>query len=446
MENSTDANNATSSSNHMPVWINDSKIDPSWIRGKMSNFQHVSGCLVKDISNGTRKGDVTKNGATLLLQLTSEDSEDGCGPKTATMTTLVAKQVPPTGLALSRRLGLAREAIFYNQLAPKIRLSSSNGKACIPKIYYCSGDMSDGSKIVMMEDLSDGFIDSGILFGPGNPNNWNRDLKRMVDDAFPPNASNKSTAPSSFEVANQTFLAIANVHATFWRDAELLKEEYKWLRGSSWISGKDEDTWRASQGMIQSMWEKYMEGEEDDGRIHWDPLVWRIVEKAMSGISWESQIKRLNVGSHFCLVHGDFWPGNVMISNDNSVAATREMGAGRDLRLLDWEMVGLGSGPQDLGQYILSNMDPKERRECEEELIRNYYEKLVRLGVQNFSWEDCWSEYKIGGLERWLWFLVYFCAQEGPVMTKWAQFFHNQIKEFVHDHKIRPEDITQPRP
>jgi len=114
--------------------------------------------------------------------------------------------------------------------------------------------------------------------------------------------------------------------------------------------------------------------------------------------------------------------------------------------IIAFETTGLGSGPQDLGQYILSNMDPKERRECEEELIRNYYEKLVRLGVQNFSWEDCWSEYKIGGLERWLWFLVYFCAQEGPVMTKWAQFFHNQIKEFVHDHKIRPEDITQPRP
>jgi hypothetical protein len=92
-------------------------------------------------------------------------------------------------------------------------------------------------------------------------------------------------------------------------------------------------------------------------------------------------------------------------------------------------------------------MDPSERRECEERLVRNYYEKLVvELGVPDLSWDDCWSEYKIGGLERWIWFLVYFCAQPDPVMVKWAQFFHNQIQEFVHDHEISPGDVTQPRP
>jgi hypothetical protein len=89
-------------------------------------------------------------------------------------------------------------------------------------------------------------------------------------------------------------------------------------------------------------------------------------------------------------------------------------------------------------------MDPCERRECEEKLIRSYYGKLVRLGVQNLSWEECWREYTIGGLERWLWFLVHFCAQSGS-MLKWAQFFHDQIKEFVHDNNIQSEDITQPR-
>lgn len=404
----------------MPVWLSDSEIDPSWIKEKVPHFQDVTGCLVDDISNDTRKGSKTKDGATLLLKLVS--AEVG---KEAT--TLVAKQVPPAGLPLSRRLGLAREAMFYNSLAPKIKMSSS-----IPKIYYSSGDMSDGSKIVVMEDLAGGFVDSGILFGPGNPNNWKRDLKRKIADAYP------STVPSSFEVANQTFLAVANVHAAFWRDQKLLAEEYDWLRGSSWIRGDDEASWRASQGIIQTMWENYLNDSKDSEQgIHWDPLVREIVEKAMGGISWESQRKRLNENTHFCLVHGDFWPGNIMISKEGTGV--------RDLRLLDWEMVGLGSGPQDLGQYILSNMDPSERRECEEQLIRNYYLKLVdELGVPNLSWEECWSEYKIGGLERWLWFLVYFCAQ--PAMTKWAQFFHNQIREFVHDHKISPEEITQPRP
>ena len=91
-------------------------------------------------------------------------------------------------------------------------------------------------------------------------------------------------------------------------------------------------------------------------------------------------------------------------------------------------------------------MDPDERRTCEQHLIRNYYQKLISLGVQDLTWDECWMEYKIGGLERWLWFLVYFCAQDGPVMVKWAQFFHDQIRDFVYDHGIGPEDVTQPRP
>lgn len=184
------------------------------------------------------------------------------------------------------------------------------------------------------------------------------------------------------------------------------------------------------------MWANVKQEEDDESSqiIQWDPLVKEIVEKAMAGISWEAQVKRLNSTTHFCLVHGDFWPGNIMISKTDK----------RDLRILDWEMVGVGSGPQDLGQYILSNMDPLERQECEERLIRNYYEELVRMGISDFTWEECWTEYTIGGVERWLWFLVYFCAQK-PLL-KWAQFFHDQIKAFVHDHDIQPKDITQPRP
>jgi len=106
--------------------------------------------------------------------------------KEDTMMTLVAKQVvPQSGLTSSRQLGLAREAIFYNKLASKIQLSSSTSTSCIPKIYYSYGDMESGSKVVIMEDLSSNYIDSGILFGKGNPNNWKRDLESIVKKAYP---------------------------------------------------------------------------------------------------------------------------------------------------------------------------------------------------------------------------------------------------------------------
>lgn len=114
--------------------------------------------------------------------------------------------------------------------------------------------------------------------------------------------------------------------------------------------------------------------------------------------------------------------------------------------LINRHFEGLGSGPQELGQYIISNMETSDRRKYELQLIRNYYDRLIQLGVKDFTWKSCWYEYKIGGLERWIWFLVYFCAQNNPEMIKWAQYFHNQIKDFAHDHGIQPEDVTQPRP
>ncbi|KAG7360672.1 ecdysteroid kinase [Nitzschia inconspicua] len=423
----------TSTEDFLPVWLGDDHINPSWITKKIPEFRNVIDATVTDISNASRKGDKVKNGATLLLDISFGYDNTSL---TYNNKTLVIKQMPASGLPLSQQLGLAREAHFFTRLASRIKLQNdrndrdsidSTTSPCIPKVYYAYGNMQSGTKFILMEDLSCQYIDSGILFGPGNPNNWDRDLPAKIAAAYP-----KAKPPSSYEVANETFLAIAQVHATFWKDTSLLSDDYDWLRGAAWINGKQEESWKKSQGVIQEMW-KNME-TTIESRIQWDPLVKTLTEKAMAGISWEAQRKRLNPSNHFTLVHGDFWPGNIMISTSDSC----------DLRLLDWEMVGVGSGPQDLGQYIISNMDPAERRECEISLIQNYYMELVRLGVE-LKWEECWKEYQVGGLERWLWFLVYFCAQEGPILM-WAQFFHDQIKEFVHDHNIQPGDITQPRP
>mmetsp|Transcript_44401 Transcript_44401/g.107399 ORF Transcript_44401/g.107399 Transcript_44401/m.107399 type:complete len:448 (-) Transcript_44401:1669-3012(-) len=446
---SSSAPTTTTTASPTPIWISDDEIDCEWIMSKMkanipalddqdSNIKLV-GAKVVDISNQQRKGERPRDGATLLLTLTFEQ-----GQSVETMKeTFVIKQVSNSGLALSRQLGLAREAFFFNDLAPKIigqdDTENSSSNIIIPKIYYAYGSMEEGTKIVIMEDLSIGYIDSGILFGKGNPNNWNRNLVEKIEQAYP-----KGSVPTSYEVANQTFLSIAKVHATYWKDQSLLSPSStsaSFLRGAMWLQGKQEESWTASQGLIQEIWQKLNINDKNgnggggiDERIKWDPLVKQLVQKAVDGISWESQKQRLNTNTHWTLVHGDFWPGNIMLSTTDL----------KNLRLLDWEMTGLGSGPQDLGQYVISNMDPQERRDCEERLVRNYYDELVTLGLAEYAFEECWKEYTIGGLERWLWFLVYFLANEA--MLDWAQFFHDQIAQFRHDHNIKPQDVTQPRP
>jgi len=404
----------------MPLWLDNNHIHPSWI-------QDVTGiactsCTAEDISNETRKSDEhVKDGATLRLTIVLKDDDaakDSTSPNTTT--TLIVKQVPDQGLTLSKQLGLSREALFYRDYAANLPQAST------PKIYYSFGDFASGRKCVIMEDIKDS-IDSGVLFGPGNPNNWKRNLPELAAKAGTP-------PPTSREVALITFREVATIHATFWNNKELLTSDKTWLRGQEWLQGKGRENWEASQSIVQGFWEGYVESESDKPVITWDGNVRAAVEKAVNGISWEAQTKRLNPEGHWTLVHGDFWPGNVMWM-------TKERNS---IRFLDWEMVGLGSGPQDLGQYVISNMNPAERKVCEKELVDAYFEELKRQNQSiGCSWDYCWQEYKVGGVERWLWFLVYFV---GNGMSEWAQYFHNQIEAFMNDHDLTADDITQPRP
>jgi len=458
--------------NYYPVWLDDHHVDPNWIRDKLVvasddeeeeddglggrhrrqyHFRNCVNAKARDVSNANRKSrdGAAKNGTTLKLTLTMRD--------TTALLHLVVKQVPKgdsatttttatqQSLALSRRLGLAREALFYKTFAHELSsLSSPSTKGdssssssspphpLVPKVYYSYGNFDEGDKVVVMEDLSESGVDSSVFFGPGNPHNWNRDLAAQASRAG-------GSVPTPELVTETTFRSIAKVHGKFWKRADLLLTPDKaWLRGQEWIQGRNRESWEASQDLIRSAWDGLRKNGGDTA-IKWDRQLRSIVDKAVAGISWEAQLRRLDAadnGCHWTLVHGDFWPGNCMWMIQD-----------RTIRLLDWEMVGIGSGPQDLGQYVLSNMDPTVRRAHERRLVEAYYEELRNALPEDVtvSWEYVWNEYRVGGVERWLWFLVWFLGQ-GPNFVPWAQFFHDQISSFVRDHGLRPEDITQPRP
>ena len=60
------------------------------------------------------------------------------------------------------------------------------------------------------------------------------------------------------------------------------------------------------------------------------------MDKSVSNISWESYKERINMDSVWTLVHGDYHPANQLINPDSDEVK---------VTTLDWEMVGLESGP-----------------------------------------------------------------------------------------------------
>jgi hypothetical protein len=380
------------------MWLSSTELDPSWV-SKHCNIA-CDKCVVRDISNASapRSCFVLQffpgNESLVLKQLPS--SEDN--------------QPLPHRVQLSVSLGLAREALFYSHFKESLG-------DIIPRVVYSHGDMKTGVKHVIMENLSD-YVDSGILFGPGNPNNWNRDLPTLVKRAGDP-------VPTPAQVAHVTFQAYARLHARHWRDESLLK--LPWLRGSQWVAGTEEGQkgFEGVQKFSHGLW-----AGKKDNLWEWDPQVLKAVENAVARFTWDGLRKELNTtdASHWCLVQGDCWPGNVMWHRTGVV------------KLVDWEMVGVGSGPQELGQYVISNMTPEDRRGCEATLVREYYDSLRKNGVpESFTFEMCWREYVYGGLARWLWFLCYYAAANDELTAKSGAFFHSQVSAFMKDHKVDPE-------
>lgn len=159
--------------------------------------------------------------------------------------------------------------------------------------------MQTGEKKTIMEDLSDS-VDSGALFGAGNPNNWLRNL---------PEISGKAGNPEVELVASITFKSYAKLHAKFWREKKLLS--HSWLRCADWVRGEGEKKWESSQNYAKNQWEAGKKKLGEKNLVSkFDSLIFAAIEKAVNGISWKKQLERLNENnSNWTLVHGDCWPG-----------------------------------------------------------------------------------------------------------------------------------------
>ena len=122
------------------------------------------------------------------ISLVLEDFSGQGGMSSATMKRLKVKFADNTektyvykctsegGYTRSKDLGLPREAFFYHYLAPKL---ASRGVS-LPQVVYVHGNMDNGEKIIVLEDLSTTCVQSGYFFGPGSPLNWGKDIEAIV--------------------------------------------------------------------------------------------------------------------------------------------------------------------------------------------------------------------------------------------------------------------------
>lgn len=375
----------------------------------------------KTITGATTKS-YTDAGGSSLTQLTkliltlSDDS----------VVTLVYKSLPATLHQRSKDLGQARESLFYEYFSHVLQ---SNGVR-IPIVAYTYGDMTTGEKTIAMEAID--AIQCGYFYGPGSPLNWNKDLQSIIAPAL---INPITELELRKNITHEVFSQAAKMHAKYWHEKDILS--HAWLRGSSWILGAGEEAWKVSQKTVYDMWLRLEEKLRNNEKttVKWDPFLLKCMTASFAKISWEDfQASKANNETSWTLVHGDFHPANFMWDASTS-----------SLFMLDWEMVGIGNGPQDIAQYLISHADPQFRKENESEFISTYYNTLIEFGrvdPSTYSIEKCRAEYVSGGVGRWVWMLALLTA---IVPEPNVQYFHDQLLAFILDHGVTPENICMPR-
>ena len=330
-----------------------------------------------------------------------------------------------TGSPLRVAMGVAREAFFYNTF------SSSLTVANVPKCYYAHGDMATG-EVTMLLELLENAIPSGTFFGSAQPNNWS-----VADKLEAMCADN----PTPDEITADAFTLYARMHATYWQDGALLSKP--WLRASNWYAGSGEAAWRAAQAQAQGAWAKIRAAiAVGESPIRWDNHLVACLDASFARVDWaayQSDIK----ARPFTLVHGDAHAHNFMWVNQRTPEARQ--------CLIDFEMVGVGSGAQELGQYMISHAPPELRRAHAVEWVQAYHTQLVSAlrarGLQreaeSYTYDACFAEHVAGGVGRWAWFVPVLQAMGLPLPMN--QFFHDQLAAFLHDHVTDPSTTPMPR-
>ena len=232
------------------------------------------------------------------------------------------------------------EAHFYKLLRPTRRVVAS------PNPYFSEFDsQSTYFAAILLEDL-------GHL--------------RAVDQ----------TQDCSYEDARNALRTLAQQHFSWWGDEQLL--DYSWLFdmfGPAAIRRSVDSFPAQLERCIENIGDLLLPGFERIARMYRDSIA-------------ETMIL---LGSEpHTLIHGDFRPGNLFFDDAND--------APDPVIAFDWQTVARQKATIDVSYFLAWGMSTETRRRFEKQLLADYYDYLVELGLRDYSLDQFMTDIRISAL------------------------------------------------
>ncbi len=173
------------------------------------------------------------------------------------------------------------------------------------------------------------------------------------------------------DVAKSTLDFMATFHARFWEDAEL--EQRSWIRDDDWAFLFNQDPLDSANGWTVI---------RDDDRFEKTGGLVVAGEYLGAGLI---KLRDAMRSRPLTLTHNDFHQGNVML---------RQTLDGIVPVIIDWQMPAYSGGTNDLAKFMMTAVPFDILAKQEGELVRHYIDTLKANGVANYSFEECWRDYR----------------------------------------------------
>ncbi len=308
-------------------------ITPEWLTAVLREGGHIGGATVTAVEKAIVGEGIGFLGELTQLTLTYDR------PAAGAPATLISKI--PTAFQQARDVGNAfrfyeREGRFYDEVAPHVDLR-------VPKCYYNAIDPAADRFLLLLEEIRDAEVGDQLL-------------------------------GCTLEQARTVIPAIAKFHAGWWQSPQL-------DRLATWMPTMCDPLYDYIEPLWRQSWDTFLDLQaEDYPREAMTPIANRSVDLM-------NQTRAKLDSLPMSIAHTDFRLDNMFFGAPGSATP---------FAVIDWQLTVRSSPLLDIGYFLSQSLDTELRRAHEMELLRDYHRVLVENGVRNYSFDQCFDDYRFG--------------------------------------------------
>ena len=196
------------------------------------------------------------------------------------------------------------------------------------------------------------------------------DFVLLIEDMAPARCGNQVEGCARKEAAT-TILNMAPFHATWWDKVD--------TPHLGWIPYGNDPIQHFAESAYNDGWENFKRNFGD-----------RLSPRAMA-IAERFRTKIIATEDAFTtppmtIAHGDLRYDNLFFDANGEMAVA------------DWQIVLRARGTYDVAYFLSQSVSPEDRRASEMEILHSYHEKLLEHGVKDYSFDQCFDDYRISAM------------------------------------------------